>query len=129
LNLIEGGKNYGWPVATTGVDYSGARISPYKTYAGTEAPVYDWVPSIAPSGLAIYRGELFAAWQGDALIGALANRALWRVDLNGTEVVGLERLLADLDQRIRDVKVDRDGAVLVLSETAEGGRLIRLLPK
>jgi len=128
LNVIEKGKNYGWPLATTGIDYNGALISPYKTYAGTESPVYDWVPSIAPSGLAIYRGELFKAWQGDALIGALANRALWRVELDGANVVGVERLLTDLDQRIRDVKVDRDGAVLVLSETEQGGRLIRLMP-
>jgi len=129
LNLISSGKNYGWPLATTGVDYNGARISPYQTYEGTESPVYDWVPSIAPSGLAIYRGDLFKEWQGDALIGALANRALWRVDLDGNKAVGVERLLADVGERIRDVRIDQDGAVLILSETQSGGRLIRLLPK
>lgn len=128
LNIISAGNNYGWPLATTGVDYNGASITPYQTYPGTEPPVYDWVPSIAPSGLVIYRGDLFSAWQGDALIGALANQSLWRVDLDGEKVVGVEKLLADVGERIRDVKIDRDGAVLILSETAEGGRLIRLLP-
>ncbi len=128
LNLIEAGNNYGWPLATTGVDYNGASITPYQSYPGTEPPVYDWVPSIAPSGLVIYRGDLFSAWQGDALIGALANQSLWRVDLDGEKVVGVEKLLADGGERIRDVKIDRDGAVLILSETAEGGRLIRLTP-
>lgn len=128
LNLIKSGKNYGWPLATTGVDYNGASITPYQSYPGTEAPIYDWVPSIAPSGLAIYRGELFSDWKGDALVGALANRSLWRVDLDGEKFVGVERLLADVDERIRDVKIDRDGAILVLSETAQGGSLIRLTP-
>ena len=90
--------------------------------------MYDWVPSIAPSGLAIYRGDLFKAWRGDALIGALANQSLWRVDLDGDEVVGVERLLGDVGERIRDVKIDRDGAVLVLSEAGQSGRLIRLTP-
>ncbi len=128
LNLIEAGNNYGWPLATTGVDYNGASITPYQSYPGTELPVYDWVPSIAPSGLVIYRGELFSDWQGDALVGALANRFLWRVDLDGDKVVGVEKLLADVDERIRDVKIDRDGAVLILSETVQGGSLIRLTP-
>lgn len=128
LNVIKSGNNYGWPLATTGVDYNGASITPYQSYPGTEPPVYDWVPSIAPSGLAIYRGDLFKAWRGDALIGALANQSLWRVDLDGDEVVGVERLLGDVGERIRDVKIDRDGAVLVLSEAGQSGRLIRLTP-
>ena len=129
LNLIKAGANYGWPLATTGTDYNGARITPHTTFEGTEPFVYDWVPSIAPSGLTIYRGDKFPDWNGDALIGALAGKSVWRIDLDGTKAVGETRLLADLDARVRDVKTDRDGALLVLTETKDGGRLIRLLPK
>ncbi len=130
LNLIKGGANYGWPLATSGTDYNRAKISPFKTLSGTEDFVYDWVPvSIAPSGLTIYRGDMFPDWQGDALVGALANKSLWRVDLEGTKAVGAERLLGDLNQRVRDVKTDRDGAVLVITESADGGQLLRLTPQ
>lgn len=129
LNLIRKGLNYGWPLATTGVDYNGARISPHKTVEGTEPFVYDWVPSIAPSGLTIYRGALFPEWHGDALIGSLVERTVWRIDLDGTKAVGAERLLIDLNQRVRDVQTDRDGALLVLTETSSGGQLTRVTPK
>jgi len=130
LNLLKPGANYGWPLATTGKDYNGARISPFEDMEGTEKHVYDWVPkSIAPSGLTIYRGAMFPDWEGDALVGALANKSLWHIDLDGTKAVGATRLLKDLEQRVRDVKVDRDGAVLVLTESGDGGRLLRLTPK
>ena len=129
LNRIAPGANYGWPIATTGRDYQGARISPFETYAGMVDPVYDWVPSIAPSGLAIYRGDMFPNWNGDALIGGLASRDLRRVDLENGAAVGEESLLADLDGRIRDVRVARDGSVLVLIEDSENGKLIKLRPK
>lgn len=129
LNRIEPGANYGWPLATTGRDYQGARISPYETFPGTVDPVHDWVPSIAPSGLTIYRGEMFPEWDGDALIGGLASRDLRRVDLENGQSVGEESLLADLDERIRDVRTARDGSVIILTEDAENGRLLRLTPK
>jgi len=129
LNLIEAGANYGWPLATTGTDYQGARISPYETFKGTEAPIHDWVPSIAPSGLVIYRGDLFPAWQGDALIGGLASRDLRRVDLKDGKVIAEEDLLSDLEGRMRDVRVDGEGAVLLLLDDAEDGKLLRLTPK
>lgn len=129
LNRIEPGTNYGWPIATTGRDYQGARISPFETYEGMVDPVYDWVPSIAPSGLAIYRGEMFPEWNGDALIGGLASRDLRRVDLENGVAVGEESLLADLEGRIRDVRIARDGSVLILIEHPENGKLIKLMPK
>ena len=132
LNRMSAGANYGWPIATTGRDYQGARISPFETYEGMVDPVHDWVPSIAPSGLAIYRGELFPDWNGDALIGGLASRDLRRVDLEGGKSIGEEDLLSDLDMRIRDVRIASDGAVLILTEnsaSAEKGQLLRLTPK
>lgn len=129
LNRIEAGENYGWPLATTGLDYQGARISPYKTFKGMVDPVHDWVPSIAPSGLTIYRGDLFPEWEGDALIGGLASRDLRRVDLENGKSIGEESLLSDLNGRLRDVRLAADGGVLVLIEDSENGRLLKLLPK
>ena len=139
LNLIKPGQNYGWPLATTGTDYNGARISPFESFEGTAPPIYDWVPSIAPSGLAIYRGDLFSDWQGDALIGGLASRDLRRVDIEDGKAVDEEDLLSDLKGRIRDVRVDRAGAILILMEDADldgdgeidpkSGLLLRLTPK
>jgi len=129
LNLIKKGANYGWPIATTGRDYNGARITPHESRPDMEGYVYQWTPSIAPSGLTIYRGDLFPEWQGDALIGALANQSLWRIDLNGAVAVTEERLLSDLGERIRDVTIDKDGAILILTEVGSGGKLLRILPK
>lgn len=129
LNIITAGANYGWPLATKGRDYQGARITPYESFKGTVDPVHSWVPSIAPSGLVIYRGALFPEWNGDALIGGLASRDLRRVDLENGKSVGEEDLLSDLNGRIRDVRQARDGALLVLIEGGEGGRLLRMAPK
>ena len=128
LNLIKPGANYGWPLATKGRDYQGARISPYESFEGTVDPVHSWVPSIAPSGLVIYRGDLFPEWNGDALIGGLASRDLRRVDLENGKSAGEEDLLSDINGRIRDVQQASDGAVLVLIENGEDGRLLRMTP-
>lgn len=139
LNRIIAGANYGWPLATKGRDYQGARISPYESFEGMIDPVHNWVPSIAPSGLAIYRGDMFPDWNGDALIGGLASRDLRRVDLENGVSVGEEDLLSDLNGRIRDVRVASDGAVLILLESrdvdgdgkldANSGQLLRITPK
>ena len=129
LNIIRGGKNYGWPIATTGIDYSGAKISPFQTYAGMENFVKDWVPSIAPSGLTIYRGNLFSDWNGDAFVGGLKSRDLRRVDLEGGKFVREEILLEDLGARIRDVRTAPDGSILILTDNATNGKLLRLTPK
>lgn len=127
LNVIIPGNNYGWPIATHGLDYNGAKISPYKSYENMIDPEYIWVPSIAPSGLAIYRGDLFKNWNGDALIGGLASRDLRRVELNGSN--NEEVLLADLDARVRDVRVDKKGAILVLTDDPDNGMLLKITPK
>jgi len=128
LNIIAPRNNYGWPVVTTGVDYNGMRVSPFETADGFTPYVYQWTPSIAPSGLAIYRGDLFPQWRGDALVGALAGRSLRRVDLDDGVAVGEEILLSDLNARIRDVREAPDGSVWVLTNEEEG-RLLRIAPK
>lgn len=128
VNLIQAGKNYGWPLATYGVDYSGATISPFKTYNGTEQPLVYWVPSIAPSGMALYRGSKFKAWDGHLLVGALAGRHLRLVKLEGDKVAGQEVLLADLGERIRDVRTGPDEAVYLLTDS-NNGRLLKVTPE
>ncbi len=132
LNRIEPGANYGWPIATTGTDYQGARISPYKTFAGMVDPVHDWVPSIAPSGLVIYRGDMFPEWNGDALIGGLASRDIRRVELESGTSLGEEDLLSNLGMRVRDLRLAKDGALLILTESSaasDEGQLFKLTPK
>jgi len=129
LNLIIAGNNYGWPIATTGLDYNGAKISPFKDYEGMTGPIHDWVPSIAPSGLAIYRGEMFPNWNGDALVGGLVSRDVRLIDLENGKAVSETSILSDLGERVRDVRVDKDGAILVLTDDPENGQLLRITPK
>ncbi|WP_134680457.1 PQQ-dependent sugar dehydrogenase [Paracoccus ravus] len=127
LNRPEAGRNYGWPVITYGMDYSGSPIGQGLTaQAGMEQPLYYWDPVIAPSGLTFYAGEMFPDWRGDALIGALAGRALVRLDLEGSRVLGEARYLEG-QARIRDVDTAADGAVMVLTDS-ENGALWRLTP-
>ena len=129
LNLIKAGANYGWPIATTGLDYNGAKITPFKEYDGMINPVHDWVPSIAPSGLAIYRGNMFPEWNGDALVGGLVSRDVRRIDLENGKSKGEVSILSDLDERVRDVRIANDGAILVLTDDPENGKLLRITPK
>lgn len=129
LNILEPGANYGWPIATYGLDYSGAQITPFTEYEGTRQPVKFWRPSIGPSGLAVYEGDLFPAWKGDLLVGALARTALHRVDIENGAVAGEERYL--VGERIRDVRVGPDGAIYVTTEDHDGapvGKVLRLTP-
>jgi glucose/arabinose dehydrogenase len=128
LNLIVAGKNYGWPVITYGMDYSGAYVSPYTERPGLEQPVIYWTPSIAPSGLALYRGDQFPAWDGDLFVGALAFKHLRRVHLDADGgVVSQEQLLNVLHARIRDVRVGPDGYLYVCTDEIDG-RVLRLEP-
>jgi glucose/arabinose dehydrogenase len=128
LNIIVAHKNYGWPVITYGMDYSGAYVSPYTQRPGLEQPVIYWTPSIAPSGLAMYRGEKFPAWKGDLFVGALAFRHLRRVHLDERgNVVNQEELLNDQRRRIRDVRAAPDGYLYVCTDEADG-RVLRLEP-
>ncbi len=127
VNLIEKGANYGWPLATKGMDYTGAYITPFTTYKGTRDGIHGWTPSIAPCGLAIYHGTAFPQWDGDLFVGALAKTSLRRVDMDGGKVVGEEVMLADLKARIRDVRVGPDGFIYVLTD-GENAKLLRLKP-
>jgi aldose sugar dehydrogenase len=127
LNVIERGKDYGWPTITYGIEYSGAEIGDGITAKeGMEQPIYYWDPVIAPSGAAFYNGDRFPAWKGSLFIGALAGRHLARLTLEGRRVVGEERLLADR-ARIRDVRVGPDDAIYVVTDEGDG-ELLRLVP-
>jgi glucose/arabinose dehydrogenase len=130
LNLIEKGKNYGWPVIVHGINYPGTKIGDaIVEKAGLEQPRYFWDPVIAPSGLAFYHGDLFPKWKTSVLVGGLAGQAIFRLELSKDDkVVNEEALLADLNERIRDVRVFQDGAVYVLTDGGRG-RLLKLTPK
>ena len=130
LNLIEKGKNYGWPVIVHGINYPGTKIGDaIVEKAGLEQPRYYWDPIIAPSSLVFYRGNLFPQWKSSVLVGGLSGQAIFRLELGKDDkVVNEEPLLMDLRARIRDVRVFQDGAVYVLTEGA-GGKLLKLTPK
>lgn len=127
LNLIEPGNNYGWPLITFGIDYTGAQISPYTELPGLQQPLLHWTPSVAPSSLTIYRGALFAQWQGDLFASTLAERSVRRIRLKDGELAGQEVLFEELGERIRDVRAGPDGALYLLTDSAEG-RLLRVVP-
>jgi glucose/arabinose dehydrogenase len=127
VNIIGKGKNYGWPVIGYGIDYNGTKIHASTTKDGMEQPIKYWVPSIAPSGMAFYTGKLFPKWDGSLFTGALAGKMLVRLSLNGNSVTGEERLLQDLNERIRDVRQGPDGALWLLTDNA-AGRILRVSP-
>jgi aldose sugar dehydrogenase len=128
LNLILAAGNYGWPLASDGIDYSGAMVTPFARYPDTVAPLVEWTPSIAPAGLMIYGGGLFPRWQGDFFVTALAGKHLRRVRLDGRlQVVEQEVLLADLEERLRDVREGPEGAIWLTTDSAQG-RVLRLVP-
>jgi glucose/arabinose dehydrogenase len=139
LNIIEKGKNYGWPVIAHGIDYPGTPIGEGITHKeGMEEPVYYWDPVIAPSGLAFYSGSLFPQWQGSVFVGGLAGMVLDRLTIKNDKVISEEPLLTDLHSRIRDVRVGPDGAVYVLTDSGTGtvspqtpptSKLLKLTPK
>ncbi len=121
LNRPERGLNYGWPVISYGVHYSGGRIGVGSEAPGYEQPAYYWDPSIAPSGLAFYDGDLFADWRGDLLVGALKFELVARLEMEGDRVVSEERLFEGEIGRIRDVAVGPDGAIWLLTDEDDGG--------
>ena len=127
VNIIGKGKNYGWPVIGYGIDYSGAKIHESTSKSGMEQPVKYWVPSIAPSGMTFYTAKLFPKWTGSLFTGALAGKMLVRLSLNGNAVTGEERLLQNLNERIRDVRQGPDGALWLLTDNS-AGRILRVSP-
>jgi glucose/arabinose dehydrogenase len=130
LNHPEAGRNYGWPVITYGRDYTGLAIGEGTAKPGMEQPVKYWDPSIAPSGLTFYTGELFPTWKGDLFAGALAGSKLVRLRLDGAKqrVTEEEDLLEDLGERIRDVVQGPDGALWLLTDDPGTGRVLRVAP-
>jgi len=139
LNIIEKGKNYGWPVVAHGIDYPGTPIGDGSTHKeGMEEPVYYWDPVIAPSGLAFYTGNLFPQWKNSVFVGGLRGMVLVRLTIANDKVVSEEPLLTELNTRIRDVRVGPDGAVYVLTDsgtssmsygTPLASKLLKLTPK
>lgn len=128
LNRIEPGANHGWPVTTGGVDYTGARITPYRTYPGVTPPLVEWTPSIAPAGMAHYDGPMFPAWRGSLFVTALKEKSVRRVPLAGGVPGPQETLFTELDERLRDVRAAPDGALYLLTDAREG-RVLRVTPR
>lgn len=121
LNLVEKGKNYGWPIIAYGQEYSGSPINEGITARdGLEQPVYYWDPVIAPSGAEFYTGTMFPEWRGNLFVGGLGSTRLVRLVLQGGRVSGEEHLFADRGQRIRDVRQGQDGALYVVTDEGNG---------
>ena len=129
LNLIEPGRNYGWPIVSQGDNYDGKPIPRHATRPDFRAPVLFWNPSISPAGLIFYSGKLFPQWKGSAFLGALSAQALIRVTVNGASAQKADQW--DMGTRIRDVAEGPDGAIYLLEdgEKGSGGHLLRLTPK
>ena len=129
LNVVKKGRNYGFPVVGYGRDYNGKPINGDRTsMPGMEQPAYFWTPDIAPAGIAFYNGRLFPAWRGNLFVGALVGKYLVRLVIHNERVIGEERLLTELDARIRDVREGPDGALYVMTDR-DGGKILRLVPK
>ena len=120
INIPQKGRNYGWPVITYGVDYSGAKIGEGTAKAGMEQPVYYWDPSIAPSGMAFYTGDKFPGLARQHPCRRAGGKLVSRLETNGDKVTGEERMLQNLGERIRDVRQGPDGFVYLLTDSPQG---------
>jgi glucose/arabinose dehydrogenase len=125
VNLVERGKNYGWPIVSPGDHYNDAPIPRHAMRPEFAAPLHSWNPSISPSGMALYTGDVLSAWRGNVLLGGLSSEALLRVTLRDGKVTGVEQI--DMGRRIRDVIQAPDGGVLLLVD-GDKGDLLRLTP-
>lgn len=125
VNVLKPGSNYGWPAITYGMDYSGAYVSPFTEHPGMIQPIKYWVPSIAPSGLAIYRGGMFPGWNGSLLVGALVDKEVRRLEIKADGTISEERLFSEIGQRIRDVRVSDDGSIYLVTD-GNPGQIIRV---
>jgi glucose/arabinose dehydrogenase len=134
INIVRGGRDYGWPDVTYGTQYDARQPDGRKNVpvakgltarADVEQPIYFWVPSIAPSGMMFYTGDLFPAWKGNLFIGAMVGQALVRLEIKGDRVVSEERLLTERKARVREVRQGPDGAIYLVS----GADLLKLSPK
>jgi glucose/arabinose dehydrogenase len=127
INVPLAGRNYGWPVISYGVHYDGRKIGEGTHKPGLEQPVYYWDPSIAPSSLMFYTGDLFPEWKGNLFVTALAGEALHRLVLDGEKVTGEEILLKEVDSRLRNVRQGPDGAIWLLTDHPEA-MVLRMVP-
>jgi aldose sugar dehydrogenase len=125
LNHPQAGKNYGWPVITYGVDYSGRSIGEGTAKEGMEQPVYYWDPVIAPSGMIVYTGDAYPEWKGSFFIGSMQPGALVRLEMQNGRVAKEERYIGDLDERIRDIAQGPDGLLYLITDSAQG-RILRI---
>jgi glucose/arabinose dehydrogenase len=126
LNRTLAGRNYGWPLVTYGVEYSGKTISESPTAPGIEPPVHYWVPSIATSGLLFYTGDRFPQWRGNAFVGGLSSQQVSRLEMDGNRVVREEVLFKGvISQRVRDVEQGPDGLIYLLTDQPDG-QLLRI---
>jgi glucose/arabinose dehydrogenase len=127
LNLVKPGKDYGWPAITYGLEYSGAKVGEgIQQKEGMEQPVYYWNPSISPSGMSFYSGNMIPEWKNNLFIGALSGKHILRLVIKDNKVVGEERLLADQNQRFRSTMQGKDGALYAITDE---GRLYRVAKK
>ena len=124
INIIKKGANYGWPLVTYGIDYDGTTISKETEKVGIEKPIYYWLPSIAPSGMAFVTGDKYPDWKGHLLVGSLKFQYLELVKLKGNEVVGRQKLATDVG-RLRDVKQGPDGFIYM---GVEGKGIVKIIP-
>ncbi len=127
VNILKRSGNYGWPIATYGIDYDKTVITEYAQLPGVEGPQIYWRPSTAPSGLAFYTGDGMPDWRGDLFMGSLADRRLIRMEIDGERVLFQEPLLAELDERIREVIMGPDGFLYILTD-ANPGAVLRIEP-
>ncbi len=128
LNVIEPGRNYGWPLISYGRDYSRSKITPFTELPGLEQPLLHWTPSIAPAGMTLYTGESFPQWQRSLFVAALAEKSVRRVPLAADGSPGpQETLFTELDQRMRDVRTGPDGALYLVTDESPG-QLLRVTP-
>jgi aldose sugar dehydrogenase len=127
INIIKKGINYGWPEISYGINYDGSTLTEYRTKAGMDQPIHFYVPSIAPSGMAFVTSNIYPNWKNNLLIGSLSFRYLERLELNGNIVINQEKMLEELNSRVRDVRIGPDGYIYV---SVEGpGRIIKIIPK
>ncbi|MBL4820198.1 MAG: PQQ-dependent sugar dehydrogenase [Gammaproteobacteria bacterium] len=127
LNVILPALNYGWPAVTKGINYSGAYVSPLKSAPGIEEPLTFWVPSIAPSGLAIYDGAAFPQWQGDLFVGALVDQEVRHLKIESGKIVSEVPVFTEIGARIRDIRVGPDGFLYILTDS-DSGKVLRVVP-
>src|SRR5690606_28280499 len=119
--------NYGWPNVSYGSQYIGLPIPDEHARRGYVEPLFHWTPSISPSGMMFYTGDVFGQWKGDLFVGGLSGMNLIRLHMQNGKPVSEERLLADLNERIRDVRQGPDGNIYLLTDQTEG-RVLKLSP-